>query len=145
MKFCIYAHTYISKFHFIFYYFLIYIELLYRNQQKCNQTKTCLTSKTQTITNMERKKSMTISDSLLFELKTLPFKVLISLETMNIFWLSSFVSLFILLTINNCKLGVVQGCFSISSTKSSTVPPLVASKGSEIDIEDVSCFKIKME
>ena len=64
---------------------------------------------------------------------------------MKIFWLSSSVSLFLILTINQCKLGVVEGCFSVSSPKSSTVPPLVASRGSETDIEDVSYFKIEME
>ena len=49
------------------------------------------------------------------------------------------VNLFLLLLCNNnCKFGVVKGCFGFSATKSSSVPPLIASKVSETDIEDVS-------
>ena len=49
------------------------------------------------------------------------------------------VNLFLLILCNNnCKFGVVKGCFGFSATKSSSAPPLIASKVSETDIEDVS-------
>ena len=52
------------------------------------------------------------------------------------------VNLFLLLlSNNNSKFGVVKGCFGFSTTKSSSVPPLIASKVSETDIEDVSYYQ----
>ena len=47
-----------------------------------------------------------------------------------------------LFCINYNKLGIVKGCFSFSSSKPSSIPPLVASKGSEKDTHGVSFFGI---